>query len=109
MTLVLTVGKAAGIAVIDRRRNRLALGQIPDSPLSVLDHLAQLGKLGREIDDAEGGLAAAIDIAAVDGPVVVEELKVLLLNGRVEGVQVALERLAGAPNSAWSMIGASRL
>ena len=62
---------------------RLALGDVPDPPLAVLDHLAELGELGREVDDAERGLAAAVDVAAVDGPIVVEELEVLFLHGGV--------------------------
>ena len=58
--------------------------------LAVLDHLAQLGELGREVDDAEGGLAAAVDVAAVDGTIVVKELEVLLLHRGVERLQVGL-------------------
>ena len=65
---------------------------VPDALLAVLDHLAQLGELGREVDDAERGLAAAVDVAAVDGPIVVEELEVLLLHGGMERLQVGLGR-----------------
>ncbi len=82
-----------GIAIVDRLGRGLPLREVPDSPLAVFDHLAQLGKLGREVHHAERGLAAAVDVAAVDGPVVVEELEVFLLNRRVELAQIGRRRL----------------
>ena len=73
-----------------------------------LDHLAQLGHLGREVDDAEWRLPAAVDVAAVDGSIIVEELEVLLLDGGVKSLQVGLDLVgAGGPNRASSSLGAS--
>ena len=75
--------------------NALALCDRPDALFAVLDHLAQLGHLGREVDDAERRLPAAIDVAAIDGSIIVEELEVLFLDGRVERLQVRPANVAG--------------
>ena len=92
LTLVSTRSKLAGVAVVDRRGTALPWATAQIALLAVLDHLAELGELGREIDDAEGSLPAAVDVAAVDGPVVVEELQVLFVDCRRELRQVGLDR-----------------
>ncbi len=75
---------------------------------AVLDHLAQLGELGREVDDAEGRLAAAVDVAAVDGSIIVKELEVLFLDGGVQRLQVRRgrcgQRRRRGPRPAWARV-----
>ncbi len=72
----------ARMAIVDLRGNLFPLGNGPDPTVAVRDHGSQLGELGREVDDAERRLAAAVDVGPVDGPIVVEELLVLFVHRR---------------------------
>src|SRR4051794_14299836 len=78
--VALDPGQLTRVGVIDPGGDSLSFGNGPDARLALLDHLAELGKFGGEVHDAERGLAAAIDVAAVDGSIIVEELLVLLVD-----------------------------
>ena len=90
------LGQLAGVAVVDHLGHAFAGGDGPDTLIAVRDHLAQLGELGREIDDAKRGFAPAIDVTAVDRPIVVKELQVLLVDRRAQLFQVDRVGRAGA-------------
>ncbi len=60
--------------------HRFALRNGPYSLIAVIDHLSQFFELLREIDNAEGGFPAAVNVIAVHGPMIVEELQVFLVD-----------------------------
>ena len=77
----------AGAFVVNRR-NFVALRRGPHPRVAAGDHVAKLLELGREVDDTKRRFALSVDVAAVDGPVVVPKLQVLLCDSRPECVGV---------------------
>ena len=87
----------AGPRVVDRVGHRLPSGHVPDPAVADGRHRPELLELGREVHSAVGILPAAVDVAAVDAAMVVEELQVLLVHGRPQGCKI--DRWFGRPRA----------
>ena len=87
----------AGSRVVDHVRHRLPSGHVPDPSVADGRHRPELLELGGEVHGAVGILPAAVDVAAVDAAMVVEELQVLLIHGRPQGCKI--DRRFGRPRA----------
>ena len=87
------LGERLGVDRLGERRRLFALRDGPNPGVAGCNHLAELGELGREIDDAERCFASAVDVVTVDGAIVVEELEVLFVDFGFELGEIGRRRL----------------